>query len=243
MDIIYTTQTKIAKAFRLSSLKLSIILNREGLKVGRHPARSAIQQKIAKKQKVLGRTVWLWNKNYLDRLLSELGYKQSKKIKNQIAAAHENYQKYNKVNKNTFVIFTDAAAQEHVAAWAYLIKHPDKSISEVSAIIKGNKVTNNLAELQAALEAIKKIPIDRKYKVILFSDSSYVVNGINKWIKLVAGELSKKHHKNLWFELRSLAKSINLTAYWVKSHNSFAENNEVDELASKTLQEYFDKED
>jgi ribonuclease HI len=58
---------------------------------------------------------------------------------------------------------------------------------------------------------------------------------------LSTAELDKKPHKHLLFEIRKLAKKFVLHAVWVKSHNGCSENNEVDEMASEKLQDYFEK--
>ena len=95
--------------------------------------------------------------------------------------------------------------------------------------------TNNRMELTAAIKALEYI--DKSYEITLFTDSSYVKDGITKWIhnwkKNNWKTASKKPVKNsdLWEELDTLHNDRNVEWKWVKGHDGDPGNERADELA------------
>lgn len=96
--------------------------------------------------------------------------------------------------------------------------------------------TNNRMELMAAIEALAALT--RPSSVILYTDSSYVRNGITKWI---AGwqrngwkTASKAPVKNadLWQRLLDEERRHQVEWRWVKGHNGDKYNEIADTLAS-----------
>ncbi|HSJ56200.1 MAG TPA: ribonuclease H, partial [Anaerolineae bacterium] len=96
--------------------------------------------------------------------------------------------------------------------------------------------TNNRMELRACIEALKalRVPSD----VVLFSDSSYVVNAMTKgWLgrwqrngwTLSTGEPVK--NEDLWRELAAACDRHKVEFRWVRGHAGTAENERADELA------------
>lgn len=95
--------------------------------------------------------------------------------------------------------------------------------------------TNNKMELQAAIEGLAALK--RPSTVILYTDSSYVRNGIMKW---VAGwqrngwkTADKKPVKNqdLWVRLDELMAGHEIRFHWVRGHSEHPENERCDVLA------------
>ncbi|HHP7241009.1 MAG TPA: ribonuclease HI [Cyclobacteriaceae bacterium] len=92
--------------------------------------------------------------------------------------------------------------------------------------------TNNRMELMAViagLEALKKDGME----IVIYSDSKYVVDAIEKgwltnWIK--KGFKGKKN-RDLWERYLSLAKNHNIKLQWIKGHNEQPENERCDEMA------------
>ena len=79
--------------------------------------------------------------------------------------------------------------------------------------------------------------LTRPSTVELFSDSKYVLDGLEKWM---AGwkrkgwkTASKQPVKNvdLWKQLDELKKEHTIKFHWVKGHAGHAENERVDDLA------------
>ncbi len=97
--------------------------------------------------------------------------------------------------------------------------------------------TNNRMELTACIKAIEALSqTDRP--VALFSDSSYVVNGIRKgwargWRKRGWKKSDGKPAVNpdLWERLLDLTADLNISFHWVKGHAGHPLNERCDELA------------
>ena len=75
-------------------------------------------------------------------------------------------------------------------------------------------------------------------KVVIFTDSTYVKNGITDWIKKWEKNgwknSNKKPVKNkdLWIKLIIYVKKIKIVWKWVKGHSNNKYNNLADELAT-----------
>jgi len=95
--------------------------------------------------------------------------------------------------------------------------------------------TNNRMELMAVIEGLKalKEPCD----VTIYSDSSYVVKGINEWLEgWVKRNFKKVKNPELWQSYIEAAKPHKIKAVWVKGHNGHPENERCDELARTTAE-------
>jgi len=103
--------------------------------------------------------------------------------------------------------------------------------------ISGGKqeTTNNQMELLAVIEGLKALK--EACIVEIFSDSKYVVNGINlwlaNWLKNGFKTANKTAIKNqdLWQEYLKISKQHKIKANWVKGHAGHIENERCDELA------------
>ena len=97
------------------------------------------------------------------------------------------------------------------------------------------ETTNNRMELLAAITALETF--DRPTTVTIVTDSSYVKDGITKWIHGWKARgwktASKKPVKNeeLWKRLDDAASRHDVTWEWVKGHAGHPENEKADELA------------
>jgi ribonuclease HI len=93
--------------------------------------------------------------------------------------------------------------------------------------------TNNRMELMAVIAALRALNRDG-LNITIFSDSSYVVNAIEKgWLQgwLRTGFKGKKN-PDLWKEYAELAKRHNVRFVWVKGHANNPFNNRCDQLAT-----------
>ena len=97
------------------------------------------------------------------------------------------------------------------------------------------ETTNNRMELMAAIEALGALK--RSSKVVLHTDSTYVKDGITKWIhgwrRNGWRTAAKKPVKNaeLWQRLDEATKQHDVDWRWVKGHAGHPENERADELA------------
>ncbi len=128
-------------------------------------------------------------------------------------------------------IFTDGASSGNPGPGGYgVILRSGKHYKELSEGFR--KTTNNRMELMAVikgLEAIKTLNQD----VMIFSDSKYVIDSIEK--KWVYGWVKKgfegKKNKDLWMRYLDVSKRHNIKFNWVRGHNGHPENERCDQLA------------
>ncbi len=121
--------------------------------------------------------------------------------------------------------------------WADIIIVND----EVKDMFSGSEknTTNNQMELMAPIKAIQKFK--KKSEISIFTDSTYVRDGITTWIKQWEKNgwktASKKPVKNkdLWKKLKNLSSKHYIKWIWVKGHAQDKYNNLVDELAQGAI--------
>ena len=103
------------------------------------------------------------------------------------------------------------------------------------------ETTNNRMELTAAIEALNALK--GKRKVILHTDSKYVMDGITEWMpnwkKRGWKTTAKKPVKNkdLWQALDEAVSRHAIDWRWVKGHSDHPENDEADALANQGIDE------
>lgn len=118
--------------------------------------------------------------------------------------------------------------------WAYILRYNGRQ--KISSGAQKN-TTNNQMELRAALNGLKALR--EPCAVMLYTDSSYVANGINewlqKWLKNGFKTASKQKIKNaeIWLELLNELKRHEVKAIWVKGHAGHEENELCDKLAKE----------
>ncbi len=136
------------------------------------------------------------------------------------------------------IIYTDGACSNNPGpgGWGVVLKS-----DSYQKMLKGGalETTNNQMELIAAIKALKAL----KYpcKVILYTDSVYVQNGITKWLenwkKKNWRTASKKAVKNkkLWQTLDQLNQKHTVIWKWVKGHSGNEGNELADQLAREGM--------
>jgi len=136
------------------------------------------------------------------------------------------------------VIYTDGACRGNPGpgGWGAWLQFGERD----KKIFGGAPLTtNNRMELQASIEALKQL--SRACDIELYTDSTYVRNGITKWINdwkrrgwLTA---AKKPVKNddLWRELDALAAQHRIEWKWVKGHSGDPGNEMADQLANQGI--------
>ena len=140
-------------------------------------------------------------------------------------------------NKN-IDIYTDGACSGNPGkgGWGVYLKIDNEEIQLNGA--KDN-TTNNRMELTAVIEALKYLKC--KSNINLFTDSKYVMQGIEEWIhnwKKNNWKTSKKEpvkNKELWIELDKLVSLHNIQWKWVKGHSGDYGNERADYLATTAI--------
>ena len=123
-----------------------------------------------------------------------------------------------------YTIYTDGACSGNPGpgGWGAVIFDEKDKQNNISGKVK--ETTNNRMELVAPIMALKKIR--SKSDVVIFTDSTYVKNGITEWIKKWEKnnwKNSKKEpvkNKDLWIKLDNLCKDNKIIWKWVKGHSN-----------------------
>ena len=137
-------------------------------------------------------------------------------------------------------IYTDGACRGNPGpgGWGALLKFGSKE----KQLYGGESLTtNNRMELRAVIEALSALK--RPCNVSVTSDSTYVLKGINEWLPnwkkrgwLTSGKKPVKN-EDLWKSLDSLKSVHSIEWHWVKGHSGHLENELVDQLANKGIDE------
>lgn len=139
---------------------------------------------------------------------------------------------------NRIVIYTDGACSGNPGpgGWGAILRAGEHE-KELSG--GDDETTNNRMELMAAIAALEELkqpsPID------LFTDSTYVRDGIMKWIHNWKRNgwktAAKKPVKNvdLWKRLELAMERHKIEWHWVKGHAGHPDNERADELARNAI--------
>ena len=141
----------------------------------------------------------------------------------------------------TVTIYTDGACSGNPGpgSWGALLLYG----SDEKEITGGEfETTNNRMELTAAIEALGALK--RRCTIELHTDSTYVKDGITKWINGWKAKgwktAAKKPVKNedLWRLLDDAAAKHDIEWKWVKGHAGDPGNERADELANQGMTIY-----
>jgi ribonuclease HI len=137
-------------------------------------------------------------------------------------------------------IFTDGACRGNPGpgGWGALLRYNG---TERELYGYQPETTNNQMELMAAIQGLETLT--RPCHVVLTTDSKYVMQGITEWIsgwkrkgwKTAAGKPVK--NQELWQRLDAAVATHQIEWRWVKGHSGHDENERVDQLANKAIDE------
>lgn len=139
------------------------------------------------------------------------------------------------------LVFTDGACRGNPGpgGWGALLRYSDheKMLSGVES-----DTTNNRMELMAAIQALAAIK--ETCVIELYTDSQYVQKGITEWLP----GWKKRHWKksdnkpvknvDLWQALDKETQRHQVSWHWVRGHNGHVENELVDALANKAIDDF-----
>jgi ribonuclease HI len=103
------------------------------------------------------------------------------------------------------------------------------------------ETTNNRMEMTAVIEGLRALK--RSVKADIYTDSQYVMKGMNEWIKGWKARgwktASKEPVKNvdLWQALDAECARHELKWHWVKGHAGHVENERADALARRGVEQ------
>lgn len=141
---------------------------------------------------------------------------------------------------NPVIIYTDGACRGNPGkgGWGVLLRYGD-----VQKQLYGGdaNTTNNRMELMAAIQALEVLT--RPCKVILHSDSKYVLQGITEWLpnwKRRGWKTASKQpvkNEDLWRRLDNARERHAIDWQWVKGHSGDHGNEIADQLANQGIDE------
>ena len=147
-------------------------------------------------------------------------------------------------NNNTVNIYTDGACRGNPGpgGWGAILiyNNQEKEINGFS-----ESTTNNIMELTGVIEALTILKFSSK--IILTTDSTYVKDGITKWIhnwKQKGWRTANKKpvkNKDLWIKLDNLSSAHEVNWKWVRGHTGHIENERADTLANEGIDNLFKK--
>ena len=136
------------------------------------------------------------------------------------------------------VMYTDGACRGNPGpgGWGVVLRYLD-----VHKTLQGYdpETTNNRMELTAAIEGLKALT--RSCEIDLFTDSKYVLQGLNEWLinwkRNGWKTAAKKPVKNmdLWQQLDNEALRHDINWNWVKGHSGVEDNELADQLANAAI--------
>ncbi|MGI8893523.1 MAG: ribonuclease HI [Bacteroidia bacterium] len=136
-------------------------------------------------------------------------------------------------------VFTDGAARGNPGPGGFgVILRSGKHYKELS---EGYRLTtNNRMELLSVITALETIK-NRGEEVVVYSDSKYVVDAVEKgWVfDWERKNFNKKKNPDLWMRFLKVFRNHKVKFKWIKGHNDHLENERCDELA---VQASFQKE-
>lgn len=135
-------------------------------------------------------------------------------------------------------VYTDGACSGNPGpgGWGVLLRYGkhEKELCGGEA-----ETTNNRMEMMAVIQALDALK--DKCHIDLYTDSKYVMQGVNEWMDGWKAKgwktASKKPVKNqdLWMEIDRVVQSHNVTFHWVKGHAGHPDNEKADELARRGI--------
>ncbi len=140
------------------------------------------------------------------------------------------------------IIYTDGAARNNPgrAGWGVVIVDTVQShVVELGGFFP--HATNNQMELRGAIEALLYVSQHARFlgeKITLFTDSSYVINGMKKWVyawQKNGWQTSQKkdvENKKLWEELLKLSLKRDVEWLYVRGHSGVPLNERTDIIAT-----------
>lgn len=143
------------------------------------------------------------------------------------------------MKQSEVLLFTDGGCTGNPGpgGWGYVMRHvPTGKEKEGSGAEM--ETTNNRMELQAVIEGLKALR--RPVSVRIITDSSYVKNGMEKWLpgwkarnwqRKTSSGLKPVKNVDLWQELDRLLEKHDASFQHVRGHSGHPENERCDQLA------------
>ena len=128
-------------------------------------------------------------------------------------------------------LFTDGSCIGNPGSggWCAILRYKN-----YQKILKGHQAntTNNRMELLAVIEALKQLK--EPCKVHLYSDSTYVLKGLNEWLdNWIKKDFKNVKNVDLWMEYIEVSKLHKIDIHWIKGHSGHTEIEMCDKIAKE----------
>ena len=138
-------------------------------------------------------------------------------------------------------VYTDGACSGNpgIGGWGVVILNSENNPVQLSGRLKNT--TNNQMELTAAIESLKYFKDSKE--ILIITDSKYVMNGIEHWIKnwkkngWITSTKKPVKNKELWESLDREISRHDVEWKWVKGHAGNENNEKADYLARQFIEE------
>lgn len=149
------------------------------------------------------------------------------------------------MTEDNIIIYTDGGCRGNpgLGAWAaVLISEKYNLRLEIGE--SENNATNNKMEMKAAIKALEILK--KAHNIKIYSDSAYLVNGMNKWIyswqknNWIKSDKKPVENKEYWLRLIELSSQHNIEFLKVKGHSDNKENNRADEIVNILMDKHIE---
>ncbi|MEY4194551.1 MAG: hypothetical protein RLZZ226_919 [Pseudomonadota bacterium] len=138
----------------------------------------------------------------------------------------------------TVHIYTDGACRGNPGpgGWGVILRYRD---TERELFGGEARTTNNRMELMAAIQGLEALK--RPCRVILTSDSQYLLKGITEWLpgwirrNWITANRQPVKNIDLWQRLAAARDVHEVEWCWIKGHSGHAENERADQLANRGI--------
>lgn len=145
--------------------------------------------------------------------------------------------------KDNIIIYTDGGCRGNpgLGAWASILIS-EKYNLRLEIGESEEMTTNNKMEMKAVIKALERLKNSHNIKV--YSDSAYLINGMNGWIytwqknNWIKSDKKPVENKKYWLKLIELSKKHNIEFIKVKGHSDNKENNRADEIVNILMDEH-----
>jgi ribonuclease HI len=137
------------------------------------------------------------------------------------------------------IIFTDGSSRGNPGSggWGAVVVSARSDLAEVIELGgREENTTNNRMELTAVINGLANIEVDAEY--IVYTDSSYLINGITKWVfgwQKNGWKTKTKDdvlNKDLWIALLEKSKNKKVSYKYVGGHVGIVGNERCDVIAT-----------
>lgn len=138
-------------------------------------------------------------------------------------------------------IYTDGACSGNPGEGGYGAYMHDMQNNDFELSGGEQNTTNNRMEMLAAIKALECFDGAASCKLIVYTDSQYLKNGVNSWIKSwkkngwKTADRKPVKNQDLWIRLDELQTKLTPHWEWVRGHSNVFGNERADALARNAV--------